>query len=269
MALDPSSSVKSKWEMTRSIIGERREYPLVAGTNLVEEAQWMIAGGTTTQQVTTSTGAAVTEVPMGVAINGRILATTFTNFETGTVPAAPGPYTFTLEHASLVTNTYSTFADAYIWDVTGATELEVAGAAVAGTSVTLAVGTGIVTFAAGDAGHAFQIRYRWTLTTAESREILRQSAIGRGSETTFDKVVLAYGHSTIFTTMFDNDAAWVLNQQLGTAANGNPVLGAGGVLTIFDNNATGTRFGRVVELPSATSPYLGVEYNAAAGPAIA
>lgn len=263
MSIQPGASVKSKWDQTRSDIGDRREFPLVTGTNLVEEAQVMVAGGTTVQQATTSvTGAGFGDaIPLGMSLNGKILATTFVNYEAGTVPAAT-PFTFTLEHSNLVTNSYSTFADAFVYDTTGATELEVAGAAVAATSVTLAAATGIMTFAAGDASHAFYVRYRWTLTTVEAQEILRQSSIGRGSESTFDKVVVAHGHCTMFTSMFDADAAWVLNQQLGTAVNGNPVTGAGGVLTIFDNNATGTAFGRVVSLPSANDPFLGVEYNA-------
>jgi len=263
MALQPGASVKSKWDMTRSIIGERREYELVSGTNLVEEAQVMVAGGTTGQQATTSVTGGVfnTAVPLGLSLNGKILATTFTHYESGTVPAA-APYTFTLEHSNLVTNGYSTFADAFVYDTSLAAELEVAGAAVAGTSVTLSVTTGVMTFDVAEAGDSFYVRYRWTLTTAESREILRQSAYGRGSESTFDKVMIAHGHCTMFTTMFDADAAWVLNQQLGTAVAGNPVTGAGGVLTIYENNNLGTCFGRVVSLPSSNDPYLGVEYNA-------
>ncbi len=266
MSIQPGASVKSKWDQTRSDIGDRREFPLVPGTNLVEEAQVMVAGGTVAQQATTSiNGAAFGDaVPLGLSLNGKILATTFVNYESGTVPAA-APFTYTLEHSNLVTNTYSTFADAYVYDTTGATELEVAAAAVAATSVTLATSTGIITFNAADASHAFFTRYRWTLTTIEAQEILRQSSIGRGSESTYDKVVVAHGHCTMFTSMFDADAAWVLNQQLGTAANGNPVTGAGGVLTIYDNNNDGTCFGRVVSLPSANDPFLGVEYNADGG----
>lgn len=262
MAIQPGASVKSKWDMTRSLIGRREEYELVAGTNLVEESQLMVAGGTSTQQATTSiTGAVFGDaVPLGFAINGKILATTFTNYEVGTVPLAPGPHTFTLDHSNIVANGYSGFADAYVFDVTANLELEVAVAAVAATSVTLAANTGIITFDANEAGHTFFVRYRWNLTVAESREILRQSAIGRGSEDTFDKVMIAREHCIVYTTMYDADAAWVLNQQLGTAVNGNPVTGAGGVLTIFDNNALGTCFGRVISLPSASDPYLGVEY---------
>lgn len=264
MAINPAASVKSKWDMTRSIIDQRREYDLVSGTNLVEEAQVMVAGGTTSQEATTSVTGAVFDdaTPLGLSLNGKILATTFTNYESGTVPAAPGPYTYTLEHSSLVSNTYSTFADAFVYDNTGATELEVAGAAIAGTSVTINATSGVVTFAAGDAGHSFYIRYRWNLTNAESQEILRASAVGRGSEDTFDKVIIAHGHCTMHTTMYDADAAWVLNQQTGAAVSGNPVTGAGGVLTIYDNNNNGTPFGRVVSLPSASDPYLGLEYQA-------
>lgn len=264
MALQPGASVKSKWDMTRSEIGRREEYSLVAGTNLVEEAQVMVAGGTTSQQATTSvTGSAFGDaLPLGLALNGKILATTFTNYESGTVPAA-SPYTFTLEHSNLVTNSYSTFADAFVYDDTAAAELEVAGAAVAGTSVTLNVSTGVMTFGAGDASHAFHVRYRWTLTTVEANEILRQSSIGRGSESTFDKIVIAHGHCFMYTTMFDADGAWALNVQSGTTTPvTNPVTGTGGVLTTYDNNNLGTCFSRVVSLPGANDPYLGIEYNA-------
>lgn len=263
MAIRPGASVKSKWDMTRSLIGRREEFELVTGTNLVEESQLMVAGGTAYTQATTSvTGVGFGDaVPLGFAINGQILGTTFTNFETGTVPALPGPHTFTLDHSNLVTNTYTALADAWVWDTTANLQLQVGLAAVAGVSVTLAVATGIITFAAGDADHNFQIRYRWNLTVAERDEYLRASAIGRGSEGTFSKVVIAQEHCVILTTMYDADANWVLNQQLGTAVNGNPVTGAGGVLTIFDNNAVGTPFGRVVSLPSASDPYLGVEYS--------
>jgi hypothetical protein len=149
-----------------------------------------------------------------------------------------------------------------VYDNTLGAELSVAGAAVANTSVTLAVNTGIITFDVAQAAASFYVRYRWTLTVIEAQEILRSSAYGRGSESTFDKCVIAHGHCTMLTTMYDAQANWVLNRQLGTAVNGNPVTGAGGVLTIYDNNNLGTCFGRVVSLPSANDPYLGVEYNA-------
>jgi len=263
MAIQPGASVKSKWDRNRSLIGRREEYELVSGTNLVEEAQVMVAGGTTAQQATTSvTGAAFGDaLPLGLAINGKILATTFVNYESGTVPAA-SPYTVTLEHSNLVTNSYSTFADAYVYDVTASSELEVAAAAVAATSVTLNVSTGVMTFDSNEAGNSFYVRYRWTLTTIEAREILRQSAIGRGSEDTFDKLQVAHEHCIMYTSMFDCDAPWVLNQQTGAAVAGNPVTGAGGVLTEYGNNNDGTCFSRVISLPSANDPYLGIEYNA-------
>ena len=263
MPIRPGASVKSKWDMTRSLIGRREEFELVTGTNLVEESQLMVAGGVTHIQATTSVtgGAPFDAVPLGFSMNGKILATTFTNFESGTVPAAPGPYTFQLDHTNLVTNTYTTFADAWVWDTTDNHILQVAGAAVANTSVTLNVATGIITFDANEAGHTFVIRYRWNLTNAESKEILRQSAIGRGSEATFDKVVIAQEHCVFYTTMYDADANWVLNQQTGVPGAGDPVTGAGGVLTIQENNGAGTPFGRIVSLPSASDPYLGVEYS--------
>jgi hypothetical protein len=229
----------------------------------VEEGQWMAAGGTTSQQATTSAGTAVTEVPLGVSLNGKILAATFTHYESGTVPAAPGPYTYTLSYSNLVTNGYTSLADAFIYQTSGVPgEIEIVAPAAGAGQASLNTTTGVVTFHAGLAGVSFYIRYRFNLTVTQSRAILKQSAIGRGSEDTFSKVVIGHGQCIVFTTMFDCDAAWVLNKQLFTAANGNPVLGAGGILTIYENNNNGARFGRVISTPSADDPYLGVEYEA-------
>jgi len=259
MAIQPVGSVRSKYDLTRSRFQFRDEYELVSGTNLTEEGQWMIAGGSSSQQVTTSAGSA-NEVPMGAALMGKILGATFTNYEEGTVPASPGPYTYTLEYSNLVTNSYTSLADAYIYDTTAGSEVGVAGSVSSGNA-TVNVSTGVVTFHSDEAGHEFYIRYRFNLTVAQARAILKQSAVGAGSEDTFSKVFVGRGHCVIYTTMFDCDAAWVLNQQTFAAASGNPVLGAGGVLTIYDNNNAGTRFGRVVSLPSTDDPYLGVEYE--------
>lgn len=265
MPLPLVASVKSKWDRTRSIIEHRREYELVAGTNLTEEAQWMVSGGTTSQQATPSAGAAG-EIPLGAAIKGSTLATTFANVEAGTVPSA-APFTFQMEHNNIVLNTYTAFADAYVFDTTASTELQVAAAAVAGVSVTLDRATGVITFAAGDAGHAFTVQYRWNMTTIEREAILRETAIGRGSEEVFGKTQIAVGNCTLYTTMYDADVAWAIGTQdwrdpwAGTPLAASPVMGVGGILTSYGQNNNGSPFGRVVSLPSATDPYLGVQYS--------
>lgn len=271
MALEPGASVKSKYDLTRSRFEYRDSFALVPGTNLVEEAQLMIAGGAGSVQQAAVSAGALGEIPLGVSLNANILGTTFTAFETLTVPATPGPYTVQLGHSNLATSGAG-LADAIVYDTTGATYLVVAAGAVAGTSVAVNALTGVVTFAAGDQGHVGWIRYRWNLTVIEAQEILRQSAIGRGSDGTFEKIIVGRGHCRIFTTMYDCTAEWTLNFQSDTvgAGDNSPVLGPGGLWTTGAAAAlytvplaNPTPLGRVISLPTADDPYLGIEYHIA------
>ena len=174
MPLTPDASVKAKLDWTKNEIERREQYTITAGTTITEEGQLMVRAGTTALTVNPSTGPAATNIPVGVSLYGKIQATTFTAYETGTVPAAPGPYTVQLQKTTIVLNTETALRDAVVYDTTGATYLIVAGAAVAGTSFTLTAG-GLCTFAAGDAGHAFWIVYGYTLTTTEALDLFRQS----------------------------------------------------------------------------------------------
>jgi len=262
MPLEPVASVKSKYDLTRSWFHRRDSYPLVAGTNLVDEGQLMIMAGTTVTEAAVAGGLAE-EIPLGVALNASILGTTFTATEAFTVPAA-APFTVQLGHTNLATNTYTTFADALCVGMSaGPATRVVAAAAVLNTSITLNVATGVATFDPGEAGRTGFIRYRWNLTVIESREILRQSAIGRGSDGTFEKLIVGRGQNcVIYTTTYDCAAAWELNVQDGGVAEPNsPVLGAGGIWTTWALNNAGTPLGRVISLPTTDDPYLGIEFS--------
>jgi len=264
MALQPTAARQSKLDISRCYFQRREEYGLTAATNLVEEGQLAVMGGTVFTQATTSGGAAITEVPLGVMLLGYIDANTFAYCETGTVPAA---LTKTLKFNNLVTNPYTALVDAYVVITATGVEIPVTVAAAAAGDCMINQTTGIMTFnplqfggVLTMVGVAFTVRYRWTLTTAQAREIVRQSAIGRGSEGTYRKAIVGRGDGCrVFTSTYDADGVWELNRQDGAA--GSPVLGAGGVWTTFTNNNNGTPFGRVFSLPTVNDPYLGVEFT--------
>ncbi len=271
MALEPGASVKSKYDLTRSRFEYRDSYELVHGTNLIEEAQLMIAGGVAVQQAAVSAGAAA-EVPLGVALNASILGVTFTAFEAFTVPAAPGPYTVQLGNTNLVDAGGAVGAEIYAWDVTnGNVFVHVAAPPAAINQYSVNALTGVMTFdpAGTSAGVVGWARYRWNLTAIQAREILRESAIGRGSDATFEKIIVGRGHCRIFTTMYDCNAAWTLNFQTDTVGSNDnsPCLGPGGVWsTTAALNAVlpaAVPLGRVISLPTADDPYLGIEYHIA------
>jgi predicted RecA/RadA family phage recombinase len=210
MALQTNGSRIAKLDMARSYFERRQEYPLTAATTLVEEGQLAVMGGTTAVQVTTSAGLAVTEVPAGVFLFGEIDANTFVHWETGVVPAA---LTYTLKFNNLVTSAfpYSApgLAEAYVYIVATGTEIPVTAAAAAPGDCMININTGVMTFNALQfggalpmAGVTFAIRYRWNLTTVQSREIVRQSAVGRGSEVTYRKAIVGRGDGCrVFTSL--------------------------------------------------------------------
>lgn len=265
MPLTPDASVKAKLDWTRNEIERREQYTLTTGATITEEGQLMVRAGTAALTASVSTGPAATNIPLGVNLYGKIQGTTFTAYETGTVPAAPGPYTFQLQKTTIALNGSTALRDAVVYDTTGATYLPVAAMAVAATSVTLSAG-GLITFAAGDAGHAFWVVYRYTLTTVEALDLFRQSPIGRGSDDTFSRITVAEGRCKIWTSCYDAAGQFALHTQNGTGSNdASPCTGQAGMFSTTAITTAGTGegfpFGRVIGLPDAHGPYLGVEYG--------
>jgi hypothetical protein len=261
MAIQPGATLQSKYDQTRSYFQRREEFALTTATVLVEEGQIAIRAGTSMTEVTTSLGAAL-EVPAGVILLGEIDANTFTWFETFTVPAAA---TKTLKYSNLATTPYplggvTDTSDIYAYDNTDGHIMVQADAAAAHNNFVCVGATGVLTFNALAVAHSMTVRYRWNLTTVQSREIVRQSAVGRGSENTYRKVILGRGNNCrIYTTSYSPQAVWTLNVS-GAIAN-SPSLGAGGLWSTITQSTTGVAFGRVISLPSLTDPYLGIEYT--------
>ncbi|MFA5135453.1 MAG: hypothetical protein WC505_06745 [Patescibacteria group bacterium] len=262
MAIQPGASLQSKYDQTRSYFQRREEYALTAATVLVEEGQLAVRAGTSLTTVTTSTGAAL-EMPVGVMLLGEIDANTFTWVETFTIPNAAIP-TFTLKYNNLAPSNYTLGladnSDIYVYDNTAAGQMAQANPAPADNQFSCTAATGVLRFHINDIGHSVTARYRWTLTTPQSREIVRQSAVGRGSENTYRKVIIGRGNNCrIYTTMYSPQALWTLNLQSGLL--NSPALGAGGIWSTVTQSTTGVPFGRVIQLPSLNDPYLGIEYT--------
>lgn len=259
MSLQPGSSKRAKLDRTRSYFEREVEYPLVTGINFTEEGELAAAVATgTTIHARPSQGLAATEVPLGVLLAGTINAVTFAHVETGVVPAG---LTFTLKYNNLVTNPYTTWADANVFrSVVGTLIPVVAPGAPGAGNCSIVTATGVMTFDVAQLGWAFEIHYRWNMTVAQALQICKSSPIGRSSEALYGKVNVGRGHGCrVMTTTFDADAVWTLGLQTGGA--NSPVLGAAGVWTTWTNNNNGTPFGRVFALPSVNDPYVGFEFN--------
>lgn len=112
----------------------------------------------------------------------------------------------------------------------------------------------VVTFADADqVGHTVRIFYKFAPTAVEARMIMGDVYPGGAAGTSIGQVGLLKS-GAVFTTEYDTSVNWQAS---------NPVIktGANGILTIGGSGATVP--GVVVEVPSVTSPYLGIQLSAA------
>lgn len=254
MPILPNASVKTKVDFTRSRFEWKRQYEVNPTANLVEEGTVLVrvknAAGT--GEVVQPCSSAGGELPVGISLQSRISAVTFTEVEDVVVPAAPGPYTVQLKHTNIVdTGGGVAEANAYDYDLPGF--LTVAAAPGVNT-VAIDPLTGIATFDAGQAEHNVRLNYRFVLTAIERDAILRQSHVNRGAEDQFGLITIAYGSCVVYTTMYDAFAQWA------DPTPGPPLQATLGDNGLFTLGGGGDNFGRVISAPTAGDPYLGIEY---------
>ena len=259
MSIIPGAVVQAKYDLTRSFFGKKRTYPLTAGTNVAEEGALLIqTAGTSSITASVATGASG-EIPLGVAMHSFIKGTTFTKYELLSVPAV-APYTVQLAHPLLI-NAGAGVAEAAVYDVTNTAYLLVAAAPIAGTAG-INVTSGLMTFDVAQAGISFWVRYRYTMSVTERDNLIRASHINRGADDQFEAITVGMGHCRIFTTMYNAAGAWeLLTQSYTAAADESPCLGADGLWSTNTLHVNGTMMGRVISLPTADDPYLGLEFN--------
>jgi len=266
MALAPGASQRAKLDRTRSYFERETEYPLVTGVNFTEEGEIAMAVNTgTVVHASPSLGAAVTEVPLGVILNGTIDAVTFAHWETGTVPAG---LTYTTKFNNISADPYNAgppqLADAFVYNIVTGAEIPVVAPAPGAGSCSIVLATGVITFNADQLNVRFGIRYRWDMTVAQSLALCRMSPYGRSSEALYGKINIGRGHGCrVFTTQYNANSVWTLGLQTYPTGpfDASPCLGVNGLWSTCADNNNGTPFGRCISLPGANDPYVGFEYN--------
>jgi hypothetical protein len=247
MPLLPSASVKTKVDFTRSRFEWKRQFQVSPTANIIEEGSLLqrVPGPAGSDEVVTLSVMAGGQRPVGISLQSRITATTFTAVQDIVVPTA-APYTVQLAHTTLQL-TGGGFGEATYWDydlIVPGPLAAVVGAPVADTSVQTPV-NGLLTFDVAQAGQHIRATYKFVLTSIERDELLRQSHVNRGAEDQFGLMTVAVGHCVVYTTMY----LCTEGDQLYLDVNG-----------LFSKNAGSTAFGRVITLPTPSDPYLGVEY---------
>ncbi len=253
MSLLPVACVKSKVDQTRSRFEWKRQFEVSPTANILEEGSVLrrvanAAGTSEVVELCTSAGAG--QLVAGISLQSSISAVSFTEVEERVVPTA-APYTIQLKHYNPI-DVGAGVAEATAWDSDAgpAAYLTVIAPGVpAATQVAINTAGGLATFNAAEAGHRVKFIYRYTMTTIERDEMLRQSHINRGAESQFGLMLVGYGNCWVYTSEYDASQQYTVGDQLTTGDNG--LFSKGGA----------TNFGRVFSVPAPGDPYLGVEYT--------
>lgn len=223
-----------------SRILQSEERPVAIGSTVTAEGQALVADTTGgVFGVKPSTGGAG-EKFMGVSLAQQLTLLYVPNIESlvqgvaNTITLAHTPAAGTLRLVNATSTTLQTVGN----PGTTANQYSISGL--------------VITLNAAQVGNTYTATYRFSPTTVEARSIQGDIPAGGAAALTLGSVgVVKQGE--IVTTEFDTTVDW-------TAANIVVTLGAGGLFTIGGAGAvTGAV---VVEVPSLTSPYLGLSFVA-------
>lgn len=111
---------------------------------------------------------------------------------------------------------------------------------------------GVLTFLVGAAGHTVTVTYKYNMTMAEAKMLYQEAPTNYPDPNYFSTVGVGKGKGRVFTTFFDA----AVDFSAATAIK----LATGGMIT--DQTGAGPEVvgARVVQLPTATDPVLGLEF---------
>lgn len=209
-----------------------QEFPVAVGETVGAEGMALVAqtsGGVFGVQESNGTSG---EKFVGVSVSMQMTLTSLSRVEEQVVPSSN---TLTLER----TPSSGTVS---VYDLTSAALVPASG----GGAWSLSGRT--LTLTATETGHEVRVSYKYAPTAVESMQLQGDIYPGGAAGLVVGQVG-ALKNGTIFTSEFDTAVNWNVD---------NPVVktGAGGQFTIGGNGDTVPGF--VVSVPSASSPYLGL-----------
>jgi hypothetical protein len=174
-----------------------------------------------------------TEVFVGVAILDKLAAASGLRWQMTAVVPASGPYTVTLPDSTGITNLTVYASD---------------GVTLYATTTDYTVAGNVLTFVVGHAGATVKICYNYTLS-ATQLQFLGVSPIPSAASF-IGSIAVAKGLTNAWVNNFDASKVYAINDVIR--------LGAGGT---FGKTASATAIGVCIGIPTAVSPWLGIEYN--------
>lgn len=193
-----------------------------------------------------------TEKVLGFSTLADSLPDVTAGCEAVTCPTAPATLVVQLRANNLVVNRVR------VYDVTNSVNLTpdytYAGATGAG-HVKIDAATGRLKFHAGQSGASILVNYLYELTVSQAKQLFGERFVNnRSLESSFAFTEVASGMGELYTDQFDP----AQDYSSGTALT----LGDGGIIT--KGGAGPTLAAEVVNVPSASNPFLGIRFNFAA-----
>lgn len=224
--------------------------PVATGKTVSEEGQGLVAVMEGGVEKVMPSEAGVGEKVVGFAMFRQLTFSTAAVVEDHIVPTAV-PYVVELGKQHLITGQIR------VLDVVAGTDLAPAAAppAVAAGEFLADLVHGTVSFNAAEAGKTIRVFYRYDLTVAESIQQFYQAPTNMPDPNFFSQVGVGKGKGRIFTMYYDQSVDWS-SAAVVPALAGAPTPGMicdGGAGPDIPN-------ARVVNVPSPTDPYLGIEF---------
>lgn len=185
-----------------------------------------------------------TDVFMGLAYNYYTSPTQLVAVETFTVPSAPGPYTVLLTNTPIAGTT-----DLLAKDATN--QVYAFNAAHGANQYALTAGN-LITFDSSAAGAVVTFTYLYSPTAQQIAALFGDGVAGHTTAAAVTGTIGLIRRGLVYITNFDPVVDWSTNPAMKVIANG--LVGTTG--------SGPTIPGYVYEVPSADSPYLGINFSA-------
>lgn len=238
------------FDLTRTKYFYTKEVPVSPTKTIAHEGavvKGVLVAGNEAAELTA--GDSATESIIGFSENSNVIEGQRIAIETGAVPAS-GAYTVQLAHGDLVSG------QVRVYDVTNSAELTVitTGNPTA-SQVLVAAVSGLLTFNSAKAGVAVQVSYKYNLNQTESILFNGERPVNAKANTAQNTITVIRGMGELYTDQYDVTKDF-------SAVSGVVYAGANGIITT-DNTKTPIAGSRVVHVPTAADPYLGIAFNLA------
>jgi len=223
--------------------------PVATGKTVTEEGQGLVAVMEAGVEKVKPAEAGVGEVCVGFAMFRQLTFGTAAVVEDHIVPTA-APYVVELGKNNLIAGQIR------VSDVVAGTDLAPAAAppAVAAGEFLADLTAGTVEFNVAEAGKTVRVYYRYNLTVEQSIQQFYQAPTNMPDPNFFSQVGVGKGKGRVFTMYYDQAIDWSVAADIRLAGAPTPgMITDGGVGPVVPN-------ARVVQVPSPTDPFLGIEF---------